>query len=73
MVGSRWPWRLRFAPAAVAAIKEKGVLSGQRVERKEVGPPDSFDHLTDDELERALVERIRALGLMPDDGSDTQH
>jgi hypothetical protein len=64
---------LRFAPAAVAAIKEKGVLSGQRVERKEVGPPDSFDHLTDDELERALVERIRALGLMPDDGSDTRH
>jgi hypothetical protein len=50
--------------AAITAIKEKGVLSGQRIERKEVGPPDSFDHLTDDELERAIIERFKALGLM---------
>jgi hypothetical protein len=72
--------------AVVAAIKEKGVLTGQRIERREVGPPDSFDHLTDDELKRALIERIKALGLTPDvdeksgadqpapdAGSDTQH
>jgi hypothetical protein len=72
-VASRWPWRLRFAPAAVAAIKEKGILSGQRIERKEVGTPGVFDSLTDDELERALIERINALGLMPDAGSETRH
>jgi hypothetical protein len=59
--------------AAVSATKEKSVLSGQRIERREVGPPASFDHLTDDELERALVERIRALGLTLDAGSDTRH
>jgi hypothetical protein len=29
--------------AAVAAIKEKGVLSGKRIERAEVGAPGEFD------------------------------
>jgi hypothetical protein len=48
--------------AAVAAIKEKGVLTGKRIERSEVGGPGEFDALTDDELERALVERIARLG-----------
>jgi hypothetical protein len=33
--------------AAVAAIKEKGVLTGQRIERKEIGAPGEFDPLTD--------------------------
>jgi hypothetical protein len=36
--------------AAVAAIKEKGVLSGKRIERSEVGGPGEFDHLSDEEL-----------------------
>jgi hypothetical protein len=44
--------------AAIGAIKEIGVLSGQRVERKEVGPPGAFDELSDDQLERALTERF---------------
>jgi hypothetical protein len=57
--------------AAVTAVKEKSILSGHRIERREVGPPDSFDHLTDDELERALVEKIQALGLFQ--STDTQH
>jgi hypothetical protein len=34
------------------------VLSGQRIERKEVGPPGAFDDLSDDQLERALRERF---------------
>jgi len=51
-----------------AAIREMGVLSGQRVERKEIGPPGAFDGLTDDELERALVDALEELGL-----SKTQH
>jgi hypothetical protein len=67
-VASRWPWRLRFAPPAVAAI----VLSGQRIERKEIGAPGEFDALTDDELERAVIERLSALGLNTDCGSDTR-
>jgi hypothetical protein len=44
--------------AAIAAIKEMSVLSGQRIERKEVGPPGAFDALTDDELEPAVCERF---------------
>jgi hypothetical protein len=59
--------------AAVAAIKEKGIFSGKRIERREIGAPGEFDALTDDELERALVERFSALGLMPDAGSDMRH
>jgi hypothetical protein len=59
--------------AAIAAIKEMGVLTGQRIERKEVGPPGQFEAMTDDELERALVERLKALDLTPAVGSDTRH
>jgi phage terminase small subunit len=36
--------------AAVAAIKELGVLSGKRVERSENGNPGDFDRMSDDEL-----------------------
>lgn len=43
--------------AAVSAIKEKGVLSGKRIERAEIGGPGEFDHLTDDELLAAIRER----------------
>jgi hypothetical protein len=35
---------------------------GKRAERAEIGGPGEFDHLTDDELERALVERLARLG-----------
>lgn len=44
--------------AANGAIKEKGVLSGVRVERSEIGQPGEFDHLSDDELERMVVEQF---------------
>jgi hypothetical protein len=56
--------------AAVAAIKEKGVITGHRVERSEIGAPGEFDHYTDEKLERALVERFSALGLTLGAGSD---
>jgi len=59
--------------AAIAAIKEKGVLSGERIERSEVGPPGEFEALADDELERAVVDRFSSLGLRLDAGSDTRH
>jgi hypothetical protein len=59
--------------AAIAAIREMGVLSGQRIERREIGAPGEFEALTDDELLAALRERLRALDLAPDAGSDTRH
>jgi hypothetical protein len=49
--------------AAVTAIKEKGILSGKRIERREIGAPGEFETMTDEELERALMERIARLGL----------
>jgi hypothetical protein len=36
--------------AAIAAIREMGVLSGQLIERREIGAPGEFEALTDDEL-----------------------
>jgi phage terminase small subunit len=66
----------KFASArwnAVAAIREMSVLSGMRIERREIGAAGEFDHLSDEELERAIVERFRALGLSPRAGGDTPH
>jgi hypothetical protein len=45
--------------AAVSALKEKGVLSGKRVERSEVGGPGEFDHLSDEELHAEIVREVR--------------
>jgi hypothetical protein len=56
-LSDRWILENHQYSAAVGAIREKSILSGHRIERREVGPPDSFDHLTDDELERELIER----------------
>jgi hypothetical protein len=56
--------------AAVAAIKEKGVLSGQRIERTEVGAPGEFETMIDEQLERALLDKVMKLGL---EVSGTQH
>jgi hypothetical protein len=58
-------------PAAVAATREIRVLTGHRVERKEIGPPGTFDDLSDDQLERAPVDRFNLLGLTPN--ADGRH
>jgi hypothetical protein len=50
--------------AANTAIKGKGILSGKWIERAEVGGPGEYDALTDDELERQIMERLARLGLM---------
>jgi hypothetical protein len=55
--------------ARVAAIKEKGVLSGKRVERSEVGGPGEFDHLSDDELRAEIERECRELGIIIDGSS----
>jgi hypothetical protein len=39
------------------------MLSGKRIERSEIGAPGEFDHFTDDELWRALVERFERLSV----------
>ena len=58
--------------AAVSALKEKRVLSGKRVERREVGDPGAFDHLSDDELRAEIQRECRELGYIID-GSEPQH
>jgi hypothetical protein len=50
--------------AAIAAVKEKGVLSGQRVERRESGGPGEFaelENMTADELRAFLREKYETL------------
>jgi hypothetical protein len=44
--------------AANAAIREKSILSGHRIERSEIGSPGEFDALGDDELKHMLIERL---------------
>jgi hypothetical protein len=56
--------------AAVSAIKVKSVLSGKWIERAEVGAPGEYETMTDDELERAVMERARKLGFV---AAETQH
>jgi len=43
--------------AANGAIKEKAILSGNHIERAEVGGPSEFDHMSDEELLADLRER----------------
>jgi hypothetical protein len=51
--------------AAVSALKEKGILSGKRVERNEIGGPGQFDHLTDEELRQEIIREMTELGFLP--------
>jgi hypothetical protein len=48
--------------AANTAIKGKAILSGKWIERQEVGGPGEYDALSDDELERQIMERVARLG-----------
>jgi phage terminase small subunit len=48
--------------AALGAVKEKGILSGKRVEKSEQGQPgDFFDNLSDLEAARAIKEQRQEL------------
>jgi hypothetical protein len=49
--------------AANTAIKGKAILSGKWIERQEVGSPGEYDALSDEELERQIMERVARLGL----------
>lgn len=64
--------------AAIAAVREKGILSGKRVQRTEVGLPGEFDHLSDAELIANLQEEAAEIGILIDargnmiEGPDTE-
>lgn len=49
--------------AAISAIKEKGVLSGKRIERSEAGKPGDFSRMADDELEQFISQRARGVSV----------
>ena len=49
--------------AAIQAIKEKGVLSGRRIERAETGKPGDFSRMNDVELREFIAERAGRVGL----------
>jgi len=51
--------------AAVSAVREMGVLSGERVERTEFGRPGEFADMSDRELAQALIEEQKRLKLLP--------
>jgi hypothetical protein len=38
------------------------ILTGHRVERAEIGSPGEYEALSDEELERQLMERLAELG-----------
>src|SRR4051794_12286066 len=52
--------------AAVGAVKEIGILSGLRIDRREVGSPGEFDRLSDAELMK-LIEGSVELVELPDE------
>jgi hypothetical protein len=52
--------------AAIAAVREKGVLSGKRVERSERGVPGEYadlENMSADELRAVLERELEAAGL----------
>jgi hypothetical protein len=67
--------------AANTAIKVKSVLSGKWIERAEVGAPGEYETMTDDELERQIMERVARFerggtwtgGGTQNDADETQH
>ena len=59
--------------AANGAIKEKGVLSGVRVARSEIGGPGEFDHMSDEELRQSIIDEARELGFILVESSKTQN
>jgi len=56
--------------AGVAAIKEMGILTGLRIDRREVGAPGEFDRLSDEELMKFIDGEVLTLIQLPDDDPD---
>ena len=56
--------------AGVAAVKELGILTGLRIDRREVGSPGDFERMSDDELQRFIASETAMLIELPDDEPD---
>ena len=53
--------------AAVAAIKEMGILTGLRIDRREVGKPGEFERMNDEELAHFIAsESAKLIDLPPE-------
>jgi phage terminase small subunit len=55
--------------AAVGAVKEMGILTGLRVDRREVGSPGEFDRMSDKELMQLIEGEVINLIALPDEES----
>jgi hypothetical protein len=53
--------------AAVGAVKEIGILTGLRIDRREVGRPGEFERMSDEELEAWIASETAKLIELPDD------
>jgi hypothetical protein len=53
--------------AAVGAVKEIGILTGLRIDRREVGRPGDFERMSDEELEQFIASETAKLVELPDD------
>ncbi|MGA9200632.1 MAG: hypothetical protein WBM31_02515 [Pseudolabrys sp.] len=60
----------RGQSAAVSAVVAMARITGQIIDRREVGDPGAFDGKTDEELMEEARKRAAALGLLP---PETQH
>ena len=54
---------LKQPQSILAAIKEKGVLSGKRIERSEQGEPGEFDGLNEEQLAEYIGQKMAELGI----------
>jgi hypothetical protein len=54
-----------YVPArtTLAAVKEKGVLSGKRIERSETGEPGEFEGMNETELADYISQKMVELGI----------
>jgi hypothetical protein len=55
--------KLGQASAAVAAIMGKAKITGQIVDRAEVGQPGEFSEMTEEELRRYIMSSLKTIGL----------
>jgi len=53
----------RGQSAAVSAVAAMARITGQIIDRREVGPANAFDGMTDEELMEEAKKRARALGI----------
>jgi hypothetical protein len=59
--------RAEQAGAAVAVVALRAKINGLLVDRKEIGGPGAFAHLSDEELQARLMTLVARLGLAPPD------